>query len=599
MQKSIYSLFTKSALLVVLSFTVACGGPKVNRTLKKAPELTPEESAPKTTELEPTLSEEKIQRIFKNLAYEAPEKTIQTKQATLHLQQVKMKNVKMKYDPVQRNFMVQGQVFILDENKNEIADNTFSLAAVHAADDSVFRLSKTDNVKVNSKEKPVVRAKVTCLSVHSDDSMDCSNAVVDFFIAYKKKIYTEQMETQSPTNPVSPKEPKTGAFDEDAGGDAFGDAEKSDDIFGSDNSENGKLQSESEEESVLGRYQGQVQNTDLSKEFDDDDDIQTEIKPLPKKEPKKKKEKKPKTDADKKDSAKDKDKDKEKDPKNSGTPAPTLPLDPKNPTPQKPDVKVDTGAKPATPAKEEEDDESDDDQDDGNAEADDDIVGTKINSESATTSDGKIRPLNQAIGLPNKGSLRNATSMVDRQKSTPGFFEVFNPARAFATYEMAEMITRMGKKLTSAFSKKLNLSDISQKRGGALSPHLSHQIGMDADIAYPSNNDKVKFPAVVHGGSYDSSVYSIEKTYELLKFTYSQKDIKVDRIFIDRKIKKVLCDYAKAKGELNKDKELVQRLFNNMEHVDGHGDHFHLRLRCTPAHPACRDKVYAKVETCG
>lgn len=584
-KKSNFAKLTAS-MLVLTMLATACAKQSVNRAGLHTTSNQQKPDAPTLNEeLVPTISEEKLKTL--GAKYEEPPKVIQTKQATIQLQQVKMKDVVMKYDPNLRKFSVQGHAFILDENKNEIADNSFSLMAVHASDDANFRLVSTDTAKVSSNLKPVVRAKVTCLSTHEDDSIDCSNAVVDFIIAYKKKIYTEQMESQKPQVATpAPTAPTTSSTPVDPKKDApapptTGNDNSKDQATGSE--DNQELQSEKEEQSVLGRYEGAVQTTDLSQEFDDDDEIQTVIKPTPKKEDPPKK-----TDPKKEQPKKD-------EPKKPDTSKPgTTPAKP-NPTPspttpaKTPDVKPDTPTADATPDKKDDDKKS---------------PGTQITPDVAQTESGDVRPTNQAIGLPDQGKLRNATSLLERQKAQPNaIFEVAFPSkqRYYATYEMAEMLTRMGKKINTSYSKTLEISDISQLRGGLLSPHLSHQIGMDADIGYPSAADNVKFPVVVQMStrSYNSSSYSVQKTYELLKFAYSQSDLQIDRIFADRRIKQALCEYAKSKGELTgADKNLVQQLFKNIEHVDGHGDHFHVRLRCTPAHPACRNKVYVQNNGC-
>ena len=213
--------------------------------------------------------------------------------------------------------------------------------------------------------------------------------------------------------------------------------------------------------------------------------------------------------------------------------------------------------------------------------------------------------MNQAIGFPNKGTLRNATSLLSKQ-TTPekkSFFEIVFPQRArhFGTYEMAEMLNRMGEHLNSSSNKKLAVCDISKVSGGFLGPHLSHQIGMDADLGYPSTHDSVKIPVVVdmRNRKYNPESYSVAKTYELFKFAFLQNDLKIDRIFVDRTIKKALCEHAKMIGDLHgENKSQIQELFKIMEHIDGHGDHFHLRLKCTSAHPACRHITYIENKGC-
>ena len=209
------------------------------------------------------------------------------------------------------------------------------------------------------------------------------------------------------------------------------------------------------------------------------------------------------------------------------------------------------------------------------------------------------------MGFPDKGNLRNATSVLSKQQTLHenAFFEVAAPERNrhFATYEMAEMISRLGKVLNETFNRKLFVGNISAPTGGKLSPHLSHQIGIDADLAYPTALQAVKFPVVVlmKTRQYNAGNFSVEKTYELLKYAFSQPDIKVERVFADRTIKKALCEYANAHHEFNSDdKDVVTKLFSSIDHVDGHGDHFHLRLKCSSYDPGCRQKIYAVNKGC-
>ncbi|MBC7464352.1 MAG: penicillin-insensitive murein endopeptidase, partial [Bdellovibrio sp.] len=542
--------------------------------------------------------------------------TIETAQATLHLEKIKMKGVVLNYDAITRRFSVKGTAIVLDENKKELADNDFSLSAVHAADDASFRLTPTEKSTIKSNEKPVVRAQVTCLDTFSDDTIDCSKAVVDFFIAYKKQIYTEQMETKpkaaakpaAPTatppapstaksdSPVTPqKTPAPGAPATDAAVDAPPTAAAPDDT--------GALQTEDEDDSILGRYQGQAQTTDLSKEFDVDDEIQSVIKPANFTIPDVKPGAPAPTAPPKKDNVKP------ATPTTRVKPAPPVtttlvkpvPATPA-PAPSKPPVvtkppvttpATPTPTIPATPVKT------------VPADTGKKVDVTPVKSISAITAelvDGTLRYIDQAIGFTDQGKLRNGTSLLEKQRklNTSAFFEVVYPDRAmyFATFEMAEMIVRLGNKLNDTFNRKLNVSDISSLKGGLAKPHLSHQIGMDADLGYPSTNGK--FPQVSTGNGVDSSKYSVAKTFDLFRFAFQQKDIPVARIFVDQNIIKDLCKYAKAAGELAGDKKsAAQVVFDNIQHVAGHGNHFHLRLKCGPGQKTCRDRIYRVMNQCG
>ncbi len=290
----------------------------------------------------------------------------------------------------------------------------------------------------------------------------------------------------------------------------------------------------------MGRYVGQT-HTDLKEVFEADDEIQKVIKAD--------------TDDDTEDDDKKTDDDKIKD--DDGKLIKIIPVTPVKKT--KPDSKLDTDVK--------------------------------------QTKSGDLRPVNQAVGMADRGNLRNATSLVVKQKSLNqnAFFEMMESRNQsfYGTFEIAELVARLGARVNQQMDRKIYVSAVSKLKGGSVGSHKSHQNGIDADIGYPTA-DRVKFPVVVEGNrNYNKRSYSIEKTYDLFKFAFKQPDIKIDRVFVDRIIIKELCQYAKAKGELaGNDKELVQTMFKKLDHYTGHGDHFHIRLKCSSADPACQDKAY-------
>lgn len=514
-----FSINQKKFGLIVVSFSLAFCSPKLEQRLKTTAVNQPQKpnlpKAEDSVEMElvptyvPYIGHKKVTSAEK--VYEKIPEKIENKQAEINLDLTTMSKVVMKYDSANRFLSVQGHAEIFDEDKKPIADTDFNISGQHSLVDVTFNLKPDDSVKINSSEKPAVRAKVTCLTFAENDQTNCSRVIIDFFIAYKKKIYTEQMEVNRnlphsaapdiTTAETKKEEMKPPAVDAPA--------ESESATLQAKKAAQEALQQEGEEDSLLGRYQGQTESADLTKIFEKDDDIQTVLKVTP--------------------------------------------------------------------------------------EAD---VKTPMPKDTEQTTTGQVRPTNQAIGRPDSGTLRNATSLVIKQLTLAknAFFEIVHPNRQryFATYEMSEMITRLGSRLNQQMEKKLTVSDISQLKGGNISPHLSHQIGLDVDLGYPTA-DQVKFPVVVQMStrSYDRSAYSVEKTYDLFKFAFMQPDIKVARIFADQLIKAALCRYAKAQGELDgKNKEIVKQMFYNIEHVSGHGDHFHLRLKCSVADPACRDRVY-------
>lgn len=456
--------------------------------------------------------------------YEPQPTEIKTKTGRLILGQTQFSDIKYIYDSQTNEMTINGGLILLDKNQKELTQLNFKLHGVRKDKSSVIQLAPENS----STDAPILRAKVTCQNQDLNDSDDiyCQEAIVDFFILYKKQYYTDQFETHqsAPKNIFNTETTHESTTAEPV-------------------TELNELQIEGDDESLDGRYEGQVQTTNLVELFEDK--ILTDIKP----------DTKPQTKAE------------------------SVPeIRSQNPP---------TTKKPESP-----------------------ISEKFLSTQYKQTADGQIRAYNQAFGFPNDGYLRNATSLKQTLLllKDKKYFEISAPQREryYGTFEMSQMLTAMGQFLTTRFDQlKLYVGNISAKNGGYLSPHRSHQIGMDADLAYPAQSksiaEKNNFPVVIKKGSQqlNKSAYSTEKTFELLKFTFEQQDTPVARIFIDRHIIKDLCTYAISKNEFNgKNKATVIKLFQNIQHVDGHGDHFHLRMKCTDSQPACREKIYVKSLDC-
>ena len=203
----------------------------------------------------------------------------------------------------------------------------------------------------------------------------------------------------------------------------------------------------------------------------------------------------------------------------------------------------------------------------------------------------------QAIGKPDGGRLVNAANIYDyTQKNENVGFQILYPSRNmhFGTNSMLDMLIQLGKfslKFMNGYV--LSVNAISAKYGGG-SGHLSHQTGIDADIAYFFNKPELqkKFtPAAVRGQP--RAEWMIEEQWKLFK--YAVKSTKVDRIFIDTVLKKSLCEFATRNGELKEggsSSEAFQTL-RVLNYWKGHVNHFHLRIRqdCPPKEPRCFQMV--------
>lgn len=244
------------------------------------------------------------------------------------------------------------------------------------------------------------------------------------------------------------------------------------------------------------------------------------------------------------------------------------------------------------------------------------------------------RPFDQVRGYPSEtvgrgigGSLREASSMIDvfRQikrdrdpKGLPLLFDFTPGAKSrslpYGSWETVSLVRRLAEihekfKLPQTFL----VSDLSARLGGPLyrwvrkpirdkktgkmkmmnvrEGHLSHQNGLDVDIIYPSKKPfSGEFTYVMadkHGAL--NSHFDAGATYALFEEILRTSSSHIDRFLVGYAIKRALCKKAVALGRIDSDFKAGpgQELLRRVRAVDGHNDHFHLRLKCSAYHPKC------------
>ncbi|MNT16643.1 Penicillin-insensitive murein endopeptidase precursor [compost metagenome] len=206
----------------------------------------------------------------------------------------------------------------------------------------------------------------------------------------------------------------------------------------------------------------------------------------------------------------------------------------------------------------------------------------------------------QNFGSVDKGRLEKAVNVLAYTKthSDLGFF-ILRPERNrhFATNELMAVLLNMGR-----YTKKnlpghtLAIGDISAAKGGKISGHASHQMGVDMDVVYFFKDApkpklfKRAYWRNAKGEGVKDPDFMIQEQWKFLKHIVSLQW--TDRIFVHPNIKLAFCKIAEKSGELKDDKgefgpiETLRRLRPEMNH----GDHFHLRtkMRCNKDDRRCQ-----------
>ncbi len=189
------------------------------------------------------------------------------------------------------------------------------------------------------------------------------------------------------------------------------------------------------------------------------------------------------------------------------------------------------------------------------------------------------------IGGPNTGGC--IAGAVSLPAEGPGFQTIHLDRSAFwGAPQTIANLERFGREATDAGFPTLLVEDISRARGGPLpGGHVSHQIGLDADVGLDmrarapltsAQRDTFELTSVVRadGRGVDPAVWSPRVT-ALLRMAAGLPD--VDRILVNAAIKQQLCrDVTGDRAWLR----LIRPWY-------GHAAHMHIRFRCPAGQADC------------
>jgi penicillin-insensitive murein endopeptidase len=177
-----------------------------------------------------------------------------------------------------------------------------------------------------------------------------------------------------------------------------------------------------------------------------------------------------------------------------------------------------------------------------------------------------------SIGSTNGGALFNAVQM-----PAGDHHHLVDPAHAWGTQETVDALLRTIVRVAAEFpgAAPLPIGHLSARRGGHLSPHVSHQTGRDVDVGY-YYTDTGRWYARAHAKNLDR-----ERTWAFVRTLIVESD--VDLILIDHSIQRLLEEHARGIGE---DPAWLDSLFRGVpgklppviRHAKGHATHLHVRF---------------------
>lgn len=183
-----------------------------------------------------------------------------------------------------------------------------------------------------------------------------------------------------------------------------------------------------------------------------------------------------------------------------------------------------------------------------------------------------------------------------------GFASVSGPDTRWGTGMMISLIENSSQAMTVQFpGLTVNVGGIALEHGGPHAPHRSHQNGLDADILYMGTKN---YNPVIDKDGVVLPTFDHEKNWYYWRLITSQAmkvgakvESAVSMILVDPRLKTHLCAWAKAR-ESSLD-ALDLEVLSRLRPTEGHDDHFHVRLRCSPHYANCISKGdgYSRTET--
>lgn len=193
----------------------------------------------------------------------------------------------------------------------------------------------------------------------------------------------------------------------------------------------------------------------------------------------------------------------------------------------------------------------------------------------------------EAVGPTNRGRLEHGVQLPPHRG-----YVIRTPARAYGTEETTRWIVSAFDGVDRKFkhTKVVRIHDISDRNGGRIRDHKSHQNGRDADISYyqkECSSNGCRFE------DFRSSELDVARQWALLE--YWLRNGQAEMIFVDYRLQAKLYRYAKRKGvtkaQLDRWIQYPRGKYEPrgvIRHFRNHEDHLHVRFVCPYSDLRCR-----------
>lgn len=175
-------------------------------------------------------------------------------------------------------------------------------------------------------------------------------------------------------------------------------------------------------------------------------------------------------------------------------------------------------------------------------------------------------------GVPWHGRLRHGAAL-----PAGDGYRIRRPTRAYGAGYVVDHLTHAIAEVRALYPEvhTLAIGDLSQRGGGRIGDHHSHQSGLDVDVGFYFTRIPAGYPDRFAAANAD---FDLEANWALLTAFARTADLPtgVQVIFLDKDIRARLYRYARSRGTPDGDLDAV---FGLVQHWPNHTDHFHVRFK--------------------
>lgn len=209
-------------------------------------------------------------------------------------------------------------------------------------------------------------------------------------------------------------------------------------------------------------------------------------------------------------------------------------------------------------------------------------------------------PVTVPVGTPIGGSLTRGDVMPKRGAGFSLISVTRERRTRFGVPELIALVKEGAFRVHKKYRRSvLRIGDLSERRGGPVEHHGSHQNGTDVDLLFYLKNKNGSHATTEDFVPIDPNGFSTSppmkylfddaRNWALVSHLLTSNKAEVQWIFTADHIKKRLLDYARAHGA---SKQLISKASQVIHQPSGkpHVDHFHVRIYCPARYtPQCKN----------